>query len=69
MVISSSSAQVWKVDPSDGSLFVVTKRLQIPTENVSGHGHTEERPCRRLQVGVASAELSPAMTGKTMHGY
>ena len=38
---------------------MVTKRLQIPAD-VPG---LEEQPCRNLQVGVTSAELTPAMTG------
>lgn len=66
-IISSSRAEVWKVDPSNGNLFVVTKRLPGPMETVLG-SHTKqqqpERPsCRQLKVEVTAAELSPAMAG------
>lgn len=61
-VISSSGAEVWKIDPSDGSLYVVTKRLQGPTDSPRLAG--ERSSPRQLKVQVTAAELLPAITGK-----
>lgn len=69
-VISSSCAEVWKIDPSDGSLFVVTRRLPAPMESLlSKHARQQaERPsCRQLKVEVTAAELSPALAGGWVH--
>lgn len=61
-MISSSGAEVWKIDPSDGSLYVVTKRLQGPTDSPRLAG--ERSSPRQLKVQVTAAELLPAITGK-----
>lgn len=67
-ITSSSSAEVWKVDPSDGSLFVVTRRLPGPMESLRGrHAKQQQakrRSCRQLKVEVTAAELSPAVAGR-----
>ncbi|CAM9640751.1 unnamed protein product, partial [Ectocarpus sp. 12 AP-2014] len=64
-IIPSSRAEVWKVNPSDGSLFVVTKRLPGPTDHLLSGRATqppdERLSCRQLKVEVTAAELSPAM--------
>eukprot|EP00752_Nemacystus_decipiens_P007665 g6853.t1 len=59
-VTSSSRAEVWKIDPSDGSLYVVTKRLPDPTESLRLAG--EPAMPQQLKVEVTAAELLPAIT-------
>lgn len=61
-VISSLGAEVWRIDPSDGSLFVVTRRLPAAMD-LLGYARVDGPKHRVLNVEVASAELSPAMEG------
>lgn len=58
---SSSGAEVWRIDPSDGSLYVVTKRWPDLADSLRPAGG---RPSpRQLKVEVTAAELLPAITG------
>lgn len=65
-IISSTGAEVWKVDPSDGSLFVVSKRAPRRA-NSAGRPRTGQPLYRQLKLEVTSADLSRAMAGAGLH--
>ncbi|CAM9193761.1 unnamed protein product [Scytosiphon promiscuus] len=64
-IISSARVEVWKIDPSDGSLYVVTRRLPDPIDSALLSQHDRQvagrSPWRQLKVEVTAAELSPTM--------
>lgn len=63
-MICASRTEVWKVDPSDGSLYVVTKRLRDSMDSLRLAELGAERSSpRQLKVEVTAAELLPAITG------
>lgn len=67
-VTSSASAEVWKIDPSDGSLYVVTRQLADPADRLGRADlKAEKSSSRQLKVEVTSAELLPAITGMVHH--
>ena len=63
-MISASRAEVWKVDPSDGSIFLVTKTLSGSLLNERTKQQDERSSAQQLQVEVTAAELSPAIAGE-----
>lgn len=66
-MISSSGAEVWKIDPSDGSLFVVVRRASSSVDDPTRA--RLEAPYRELKVEVTAAHLSAAMKGTSREVY
>lgn len=62
-MISASRAEVWKVDPSNGSIFLVTKSLSNSLLSDNTKQSAEKSASRQLQVEVTAAELTPAISG------